>query len=106
MSEPRVINALPVILLAKAGLMECVSSLAETFVIPEPVADEIFSVRARMRRRGGKSNCAIRQIEGSGEARRQICENHDADRSFRGHALRPMKPRNGHFRPVTPPELP
>jgi hypothetical protein len=45
MSEPRVINALPVILLAKAGLMECVSSLAETFVVPEPVADEIFSVR-------------------------------------------------------------
>jgi len=44
-SESRVINASPVILLAKAGLMERVSSLAETFAVPEPVTDEIFSVR-------------------------------------------------------------
>jgi hypothetical protein len=36
-SESWVINASPVILLAKAGLMERVSSLAETFVVPEPV---------------------------------------------------------------------
>jgi hypothetical protein len=42
LSEAWVINASPVILLAKAGLMECVSSLAETFVVPKPVADELF----------------------------------------------------------------
>lgn len=45
MSESWVINASPVILLAKAGLMERVSLLADPFVIPQPVADEILGVR-------------------------------------------------------------
>ena len=39
---PNFAVARAVILLAKAGLMECVSSLAETFVVPKPVADELF----------------------------------------------------------------
>jgi predicted nucleic acid-binding protein len=43
-SEAWVINASPVILLAKAGLIECVPSLVETFVIPEPVVAEVVSI--------------------------------------------------------------
>jgi len=58
-SESWVINASPVILLAKAGLMERVSSLAETFVVPQPVADEIFSVRGE--------NAAVRRLKGKGK---------------------------------------
>ena len=45
MSELWVINASPVILLAKVGLIERIPSLAGTFVIPEPVVTEILSVR-------------------------------------------------------------
>ena len=44
MSESWVINASPVILLAKVGLIENVPSLADSFVIPEPVVTEILSV--------------------------------------------------------------
>jgi predicted nucleic acid-binding protein len=44
-SESWVINASPVILLAKVGLMELVPSLVESLVIPEPVVLEILSVR-------------------------------------------------------------
>jgi predicted nucleic acid-binding protein len=43
-SESWVINASPVILLAKVGLMDSIPALAETFVIPQPVVDEISSV--------------------------------------------------------------
>lgn len=46
MSEPWVINASPVILLAKVGLIERVPSLAEPFVVPQPVSDEILLARA------------------------------------------------------------
>ena len=42
-SEFWVINASPVILLAKVGLIERVPSLAEKFVIPEPVVTEILT---------------------------------------------------------------
>ena len=45
MSESWVINASPVILLAKAGLIKLVPSLAENFVVPEPVVEEILKVR-------------------------------------------------------------
>src|ERR1051325_11733047 len=38
---PWVINASPVILLAKVGLMEQVATLASPLVVPEPVAAEI-----------------------------------------------------------------
>jgi len=44
-SESWVINASPVILLAKAGLMERVPSLADRFVVPQPVVEEILRVR-------------------------------------------------------------
>jgi uncharacterized protein len=44
-SESWVINASPVILLAKAGLIESVPALAKTFVVPQPVVAEILSVR-------------------------------------------------------------
>ena len=39
--------------------MECVSSLAETFVVPKPVADEIFSVRGE--------DAAARWLKGKGK---------------------------------------
>jgi len=42
-SEAWVINASPVILLAKAGLIDCVPSLVGAFVIPEPVVIEVLS---------------------------------------------------------------
>jgi predicted nucleic acid-binding protein len=45
-SESWVINASPVILLAKAGLMERVASLVETLVIPQPVMAEISIVHS------------------------------------------------------------
>lgn len=45
MSESWVINASPVILLAKVGLIGIVPSLADTFVVPQPVVEEILSVR-------------------------------------------------------------
>lgn len=44
MTEFWVINASPVILLAKVGLIEKVSSLPDSFVIPEPESVEIASV--------------------------------------------------------------
>jgi predicted nucleic acid-binding protein len=43
-SESWVINASPVILLAKVGLMERIPSWVETLVIPQPVVDEILRV--------------------------------------------------------------
>ena len=59
MSKSWVINASPVILLAKAGLIGRVPSLTETFVIPEPVVQEIVGVHgedaaARWLREAGK----------------------------------------------------
>ena len=45
MAESWVINASPVILLAKAGLVERVSSLADRLVVPRPVVEEILRVR-------------------------------------------------------------
>jgi predicted nucleic acid-binding protein len=43
-SESWVINASPVILIAKVGLMDCVPALPETLVIPQPVVVEILSI--------------------------------------------------------------
>jgi predicted nucleic acid-binding protein len=75
-SESWVINASPVILLAKAGLMELVASPAEPFVVPEPVADEILGVRgedaaARWLRENGKpficpAVAELAELSGSG----------------------------------------
>ena len=45
MSESWVINASPVLLLAKAGLIEHVPSLAAEFVVPQPVVEEILKIR-------------------------------------------------------------
>ena len=45
MADPWVINASPVILLAKVGLIQHVPSLAHPLVIPEPVAEEIRQCR-------------------------------------------------------------
>lgn len=47
MPESWVINASPVILLAKVGLIEHVPKLAETLVVPQPVVTEILSHRER-----------------------------------------------------------
>jgi predicted nucleic acid-binding protein len=43
--ESWVINASPVILLAKVGLIQHVPKLVETFVIPQPVVTEILNYR-------------------------------------------------------------
>ena len=45
MPESWVINASPVILLAKVGLIQHVPRLVETLVIPQPVVTEILSFR-------------------------------------------------------------
>lgn len=45
MAEHWVINASPVILLAKADLIQFVPSVAQTLVVPEPVAAEIQQCR-------------------------------------------------------------
>ena len=45
MIDSWVINASPVILLAKAGLIEHVSTIARPLVVPQPVAAEITKVR-------------------------------------------------------------
>jgi predicted nucleic acid-binding protein len=45
--ESWVINASPVILLAKVGLIQHVSQLIQTLVIPQPVVTEIFGFRDR-----------------------------------------------------------
>lgn len=58
MSESWVINASPIILLAIAGLIELVPCLATRFVIPEPVAGEIMSVRGE--------DAAMRWLKGAG----------------------------------------
>ena len=59
MSEPWVINASPVILLAKVGLVELVPVLASPLVIPQPVADEILSVEGE--------DAAVRWLKGAGK---------------------------------------
>jgi len=56
--EPWVINASPVILLAKAGLIERVPALADPLVIPEAVAEEIL--------RGQGEDAAARWLKGAG----------------------------------------
>jgi predicted nucleic acid-binding protein len=43
--ESWVINASPIILLAKVGLIQHVPQLVETLVIPQPVVEEILSFR-------------------------------------------------------------
>jgi predicted nucleic acid-binding protein len=58
-SEPWVINASPVILLAKAGLIERVPALGDPLVIPEPVADEILRVQGE--------DAAVRWLKGAGK---------------------------------------
>ena len=45
MSEHWVINASPVILLAKVGLIGFVPSIVSSLVIPQPVVEEITSIR-------------------------------------------------------------
>jgi uncharacterized protein len=57
-SDSWVINASPVILLAKAGLMERVSLLPATFVVPEPVVAEIAGAR--------HDDAAARWLNGAG----------------------------------------
>lgn len=47
MPESWVINASPVILLAKVGLIQHVPNLVEHLVVPQAVADEVLSVRNR-----------------------------------------------------------
>jgi predicted nucleic acid-binding protein len=44
-SESWVINASPIILLAKVGLIERVPELAQSLVVPQPVVDEILRAR-------------------------------------------------------------
>jgi predicted nucleic acid-binding protein len=58
-SKPWVINASPVILLSKAGLIHHVPAVAEPLVIPAPVALEIHQCR--------EVDAAVRWIEGVGK---------------------------------------
>lgn len=58
MAEPWVINASPVILLAKVGLLQHVPALAQPLVVPEPVAEEI--------RQGRATDAAVVWINGPG----------------------------------------
>lgn len=58
MAESWVINASPVILLAKAGLIQHLPALAQPLVIPEPVAAEI--------RQGPAEDAAVAWIRGEG----------------------------------------
>ena len=58
MAESWVINASPVILLAKVGLIQHVPALAHTLVIPEPVAIEI--------RQCGATDAAVVWVNGGG----------------------------------------
>jgi predicted nucleic acid-binding protein len=58
-AESWVINASPVILLAKAGLIDYVPSLAQPLVIPEPVAEEIRQCRS--------IDLAVTWINGAGQ---------------------------------------
>ena len=58
MSDSWVINASPVILLAKAGLIEHLSMVAKPLVVPQPVATEITKVR--------EEDAAARWINGPG----------------------------------------
>lgn len=58
MAEPWVINASPIIVLAKIGLIEKVPALAGPLVVPEPVAEEI--------NRGAADDAAVRWLEGAG----------------------------------------
>ena len=58
MAEPWVINASPVILLAKVGLIQHVPALARPLVIPEPVAVEIRQCRA--------ADAAVAWVNGAG----------------------------------------
>lgn len=59
MSKPWVINASPVILLSKAGLIHHVPTVARPLVIPEPVAVEIRQCR--------EVDLAVKWIEGDGK---------------------------------------
>jgi predicted nucleic acid-binding protein len=58
-SKPWVINASPVILLSKAGLIHHVPTIARPFIIPEPVAAEIRQCR--------EVDFAVKWIEGDGK---------------------------------------
>ena len=59
-AEPWVINASPIILLAKAGVMDFVLQLAQPLVIPEPVAEEV--------RQGAASDAGARWIHSTGKS--------------------------------------
>jgi hypothetical protein len=73
-SESWVINASPVILLAKAGLVERISALANPLVIPEPVAAESFR---------GREDAAARRVKG--DRRRFVqASDHIGDALLRG----------------------
>lgn len=56
MVEPWVINASPIILLAKVGLVHLLPMLAEPLIIPGPVADEI--------RRGAGDDAGLQWLNG------------------------------------------
>ena len=58
MAEPWVINASPIIVLAKVGLIEKVPALAAPLVVPEPVALEV--------RRGKEDDPAVRWLKDAG----------------------------------------
>ena len=58
MAEPWVINASPIIVLAKLGLIEKASTLADPLVVPEPVAQEI--------NRGAADDAAVRWLKDAG----------------------------------------
>ena len=58
MAEPWVINASPIIVLAKVGLLEKVSTLADPLVVPEPVAQEV--------NRGAADDAAVRWLKSAG----------------------------------------
>jgi predicted nucleic acid-binding protein len=59
-AEPWVINASPIIVLAKVGLMEKVPSLADPLVVPEAVAQEIRSCAIE--------DAAVRWLKGAGQS--------------------------------------
>ena len=58
MPDSWVINASPIILLAKAGMIEYVSAIANPLVIPEPVAIEIAKIR--------EEDAAVRWLKAQG----------------------------------------
>jgi predicted nucleic acid-binding protein len=75
-SKPWVINASPVILLSKAGLIHHVPLVAQPLVIPEPVAAEIRQCR--------EVDLAVKWIEGDGKQFVRPPENEPGDLIYTG----------------------